>query len=129
MHERKLCSTCGRPLPAGVLEAFCPACLLAHGAVTKESISTTSARFHPPSPEELARLFPQLQIERLIGAGGMGAVYQARQPSLDRRVALKILPAGGHGANFAERFNREARALARLNHPNIVTVHEFGQAN
>src|SRR5665213_1334916 len=60
----------------------------------------------------------------------MGAVYKARQPALDRLVALKILPpqtAGGPG--FVERFNREARALAKLNHPNIVSVFEFGQAN
>ncbi|MBI2928251.1 MAG: serine/threonine protein kinase [Verrucomicrobia bacterium] len=58
----------------------------------------------------------------------MGAVYKARQKQLDRFVALKILPpqAAG-GANFGERFNREARALARLSHPNIVAVHEFGQ--
>jgi predicted Ser/Thr protein kinase len=85
--------------------------------------------FQPPGLEEVGRLFPQLQILAFIGKGGMGAVYQARQPELDRLVALKILPpqaAGGPG--FAERFNREARALARLSHPNIVTVHEFGQA-
>ena len=85
--------------------------------------------FQPPSLEEVARLFPQLEILAFIGKGGMGAVYKARQPALDRLVALKILPpqaAGGPG--FAERFNREARALARLNHPNIVAVHEFGQA-
>ena len=85
--------------------------------------------FQPPGLEEVARLFPQLEILGFIGKGGMGAVYKARQPALDRLVALKILPpqaAGGPG--FAERFNREARALARLNHPNIVAVHEFGQA-
>jgi len=56
----------------------------------------------------------------------MGAVYKARQPALDRLVALKVLPAGG-GVGSTERFNREARALARLSHPNIVAVHEFGQ--
>jgi predicted Ser/Thr protein kinase len=79
--------------------------------------------------EEVAKLFPQLEILAFIGKGGMGAVYKARQPELDRLVALKILPpqAAG-GAGFAERFNREARALAKLNHPNIVAVHEFGQA-
>jgi multidrug efflux pump subunit AcrA (membrane-fusion protein)/predicted Ser/Thr protein kinase len=79
--------------------------------------------------EEVAKLFPQLEILGFIGKGGMGAVYKARQPALDRLVALKILPpqAAG-GAGFAERFNREARALAKLNHPNIVAVHEFGQA-
>jgi serine/threonine protein kinase len=85
--------------------------------------------FEPPSLEEIRHLFPQLEILALVGKGGMGAVYQARQPSLDRFVALKILPA--HVAavpGFAERFNREARALAKLNHPNIVALHEFGQA-
>ena len=58
----------------------------------------------------------------------MGAVYKARQPALDRLVALKILPAANvAGVNFVERFNREARALARLSYPNIVAVHELGQ--
>jgi Protein kinase domain len=58
----------------------------------------------------------------------MGAVYKARQPALDRLVALKILPAQtAPDPGFAERFTREARALARLSHPNIVAVHEFGQ--
>jgi serine/threonine protein kinase len=79
--------------------------------------------------EEVAKLFPQLELLGLLGAGGMGAVYKARQPALDRIVALKVLPVqDSPGANFAERFNREARALARLSHPNIVAVHEFGQA-
>jgi serine/threonine protein kinase len=63
-----------------------------------------------------------------VGQGGMGAVYKARQPALDRLVALKVLPLeGGADRGFAERFTREARALAKLNHPNIVAVHEFGQ--
>src|ERR1019366_2224687 len=64
------------------------------------------------------------------GRGGMGVVYKARQPRLDRLVALKILaPEKERDPRFAERFTREARALARLNHPNIVTVHDFGEAN
>jgi serine/threonine protein kinase len=64
----------------------------------------------------------------LVGQGGMGAVYRARQRSLDRIVALKILPPeAGKDATFAERFSREARALARLSHPHIVTIHDFGQ--
>jgi predicted Ser/Thr protein kinase len=85
--------------------------------------------FNPPSLEELAPLFPQLEILELIGKGGMGAVYQARQRQLDRVVALKILPPGiGRDASFAERFAREAKALAKLNHPGIVTLYEFGSA-
>jgi serine/threonine protein kinase len=87
-------------------------------------------RFSPPTPEQLAPKFPQLEILGLVGQGGMGAVYQARQRQLDRLVALKILPAEvSHDPAFAERFMREARALARLNHPNIVTVHDFGKAD
>ncbi len=83
-----------------------------------------------PSPEELARTFPRMEILQLLGRGGMGAVYKARQRELDRMVALKILsPSSGGGPAFAERFSREAKALARLNHPNIVTLYEFGRAD
>ncbi len=122
------CPTCSRPLPSGAPAGLCPACLLAQGAETGAGAGGPRGRFVPPALAEIAALFPQLEILRLLGAGGMGAVYQARQPALDRFVALKVLPAGGDGANFEERFNREARALARLSHPNIVAVHEFGQA-
>jgi predicted Ser/Thr protein kinase len=86
--------------------------------------------FEPPSIAELAAKFPQLEILEFIGRGGMGAVYKARQRELDRIVALKILPPGvGEAPSFKERFTREARALAKLNHPNIVTLYEFGQAD
>lgn len=116
-------------MPAGALAGLCPACLLAQGAETKKSASGEAGRFVPPPVEDLAKLFPQLEIISLLGAGGMGAVYKARQPALDRLVALKILPSkGAEEAKFEERFNREARALARLSHPNVVAVHEFGQA-
>lgn len=99
------------------------------GVAGDSSIGGQRIPFVPPPLGEVAALFPHLEIVTLLGAGGMGAVYKARQPALDRFVALKILPAshGGEG-NFSERFNREARALARLSHPNIVAVHEFGQA-
>jgi serine/threonine protein kinase len=77
----------------------------------------------------MASLFPQLAILELIGQGGMGAVYKARQTKLDRLVAVKILPAEwGQDPAFAERFAREARALARLSHSHIVGVHDFGEA-
>ncbi|HZM03544.1 MAG TPA: protein kinase [Candidatus Saccharimonadales bacterium] len=124
------CPKCGAPLPSGVLAGFCPACLFKQGAAADTATQPEAAPFQPPGLEEVARLFPQLEILAFIGKGGMGAVYKARQPALDRLVALKILPpqtAGGPG--FVERFNREARALAKLNHPNIVSVFEFGQAN
>jgi tRNA A-37 threonylcarbamoyl transferase component Bud32 len=81
-----------------------------------------------PSPSELAPHFPQLEIVELLGCGGMGMVYKARQKNLNRFVALKILAVQPDAdEQFAERFQREAQALARLNHPNIVTVYEVGQ--
>jgi serine/threonine protein kinase len=87
-------------------------------------------RFVPPTVDELAPKFPQLEILQFIGQGGMGAVYKARQKHLDRVVALKILPPqAASDSGFADRFAREARALAQLNHPHIVTLYEFGQAD
>jgi predicted Ser/Thr protein kinase len=88
-----------------------------------------SHAFAAPEPAALAQHFPQLAVLELLGQGGMGAVYKARQLKLDRLVALKILPLEtGSDPTFAERFTREARALARLNHANIVSVHDFGEA-
>lgn len=125
--EAKQCPNCGRLMAGGPLAGLCPACLLAQGSAPESQANR--APFVPPPIDEVRKLFPQLEVVSLLGAGGMGAVYKARQPALDRWVALKILPAeNSSGVNFAERFNREARALARLSHPNIVTVHEFGQA-
>jgi predicted Ser/Thr protein kinase len=79
------------------------------------------------SLDEVQRSFPDLEIHDLIGTGGMGRVYKARQPSVDRWIALKILsPDRANDPEWIERFTREARALARLNHPHIVQVHGFG---
>jgi serine/threonine protein kinase len=83
----------------------------------------------PPAPEELAPFFPQHEIVELIGRGGMGAVYKARQKGLDRMVAIKVLPEGASkDPSFAERFAREGRALAKLNHANIVGIFDSGDA-
>jgi serine/threonine protein kinase len=99
------------------------------GAATDTVTDAKQSAFNPPTVAELAPLFPQLEILELIGKGGMGAVYKARQKQLDRIVALKILPPGiGDDPAFAERFAREAKALAKLNHPGIVTLYEFGVA-
>src|SRR5687768_11481906 len=83
----------------------------------------------PLQPEQLTPHFPQLEILEFLGRGGMGVVYKARQKTLNRLVALKLLaPERVDDSRFAERFAREAQALAALNHQNIVTVHDFGQA-
>jgi predicted Ser/Thr protein kinase len=125
----KKCPECGAAVPSGALEGLCPACLLKQGVAAETITPHEGSAFQPPGLDEVAKLFPQLEILGFIGKGGMGAVYKARQPALDRLVALKILPAQTVGGPaFAERFNREARALAKLNHPNIVAIYEFGQA-
>jgi tRNA A-37 threonylcarbamoyl transferase component Bud32 len=116
---------CPRCLLQGALSRPSPTPPPAEPALTAGFVGASSA----PAPADLAALFPQLEILELIGQGGMGAVYKARQPKLDRLVAIKILPAEwGRDPAFAERFAREARALARLNHPQIVAVHDFGEA-
>ena len=130
MPDGNQCPQCGTPLPAGALAGLCPACLLKMGASADTATNGQGKPFNPPSVAELAAKFSQLEILGLIGKGGMGAVYKARQKELDRIVALKILPPGiGDDPAFAERFAREAKALARLNHPGIVTIYDFGRVD
>ncbi len=128
MSSQIKCPECGNSLAPGALEGLCPACLLSVGAAGDSNADASQPSFTPWPVAEVSRWFPKLEIQELIGRGGMGAIYRARQPGLDRLVAVKILPGNGpKESGFAERFNREARALAKLNHPNIITVHEFGQ--
>lgn len=94
------------------------------------SDSHEHAGFIAPDSSELNALFPGYQIEGLIATGGMGAVYCAVQKSLDRTVALKILPQEfSKDAAFCEGFEAEAKAMARLNHPNLIGVYDFGEVN
>jgi tRNA A-37 threonylcarbamoyl transferase component Bud32 len=141
METTRICHQCRQPLPDNAPEGLCFACLARialdpapTGAPSTINV-TPLAEAAPgprvaPTPAELAGQFPQLEILELLGMGGMGIVYKARQPRLDRLVALKILPLDSAARpSFAERFNREARALARLNHPGIVAVFDFGQTS
>ena len=126
MADAKTCPTCGAQLAADAPGGACPKCLLAAGFATGTG-GAPAADLRVPTPEELAPHFPNLSIERLLGRGGMGVVYKARHKALDRDVALKVLPASvASDPAFAERFQREARALAKLQHVNIVLVHDFG---
>ena len=128
--ESKRCPKCGRPIPDEAPQGLCPKCLLLQAAIPTEGGESRGAQPVPPTREELATAFPQLEILELIGQGGMGFVFKARQPKLERLVALKILSRSlATEPAFAERFTREGRVLARLNHPNIVTIHDFGQEN
>ncbi len=90
----------------------------------------SSGPWVPPTAEELGKLLPEYEVLKMLGRGGMGAVYMGRQKSLERAVAIKILSTALEDADpsFAERFKNEARAMGKLNHPGVVAVHDFGEA-
>ena len=125
------CARCNAPVPANAPEGLCPRCLLLRVAEPTDPGLPNSEPAPTPTPpplETVAAAFPQLEVLELIGQGGMGVVYKARQKSLGRLVALKLLaPHRAHDSGFATRFAQEARALAALSHPHIVTIHDFGQ--
>ncbi|MEM6750316.1 MAG: protein kinase [Planctomycetota bacterium] len=100
--------------------------LIERGLVTSRQL----ARLKPEVDEQRAgRQIPGYQILGKLGAGAMATVYQARQLSLDRDVAIKVLPLKySNDANFIRRFYDEGRAAAKLNHPNIVQAFDVGQA-
>lgn len=108
-------------------EGLDPVELLAR-ALDEPQLSGSPHSWTPPEPGHLAEMLPQYEIECIIGRGGMGVVYKGRQKDLDRVVAIKLLPAEmAVDEQFVERFRREARTLAKLHHPGIVSVYEFGQ--
>ncbi|HUR56622.1 MAG TPA: serine/threonine-protein kinase, partial [Opitutaceae bacterium] len=91
-------------------------------------IGSGGSSWEPPAVAEIAAWLPGYEMHSLLGRGGMGAVYKARQRHLDRWVALKLLPVEiSLDEAFAERFRREAQTLARLDHPNIVHIFDFGE--
>ena len=118
----KKCPSCQNEVPSDVPEGLCPTCLLE--SAQGDALSILPA----PDREVIANAFPQLTELELIGQGGMGFIYKALQPELDRTIALKILsPELGKDPAFTERFAREARVLGKLNHPHIVTIFEHGE--
>ena len=149
MFNGKKCPQCGAKKTSTDPNVPCSACLMKLGMQSWEGgQSPTGAPMggsdsmglaytqgvanveNPISLEELRQAFPQFEIIEVIGVGGMGVVYRANQKSLDRIVALKVIkPGPKHREDFANRFSREAKALARLSHPNIVTVHDFGNVD
>ena len=95
--------------------------------VSHPDSSPSQKEWNPPGASVVDSLIDGFEVEEMIGRGGMGAVYRGRQISLQRLVAIKILPPEyGEAPGFADRFQREALAMARMNHPNIVTIYDFG---
>ena len=117
------CQSCGVPLHGEGVGGICPKCLL--DGTTAEG---TVPHPEPPPIEAIAELIPDVEILELIGHGGMGFVYRARQPKLGRDVAIKVLPSDrAADPEFRERFLREARTLASLSHTNIVSIYDIGE--
>ncbi len=130
MTQPRTCPDCNAAIPPDAPHGICPKCAL-QAALERDSRTKTGPareRQDALSPEEVGRRFPELDVIEMIGQGGMGTVYKARQRELDRPVAVKLLH-GKHSADpaFAERFTREARTLARLDHAHIVSVYDFGR--
>jgi len=114
------------PLPTAI-RALRPDEVLARAMQSVRMTGGGPGGWQPPTVEEATHLFPQYEVLSLLGRGGMGAVYKARQIELDRLVAIKLLPLEvSVDREFADRFRREARAMAKLHHPNIITVFDFG---
>jgi serine/threonine protein kinase/protein involved in polysaccharide export with SLBB domain len=127
------CPNCGEELTIdNAAGGLCGHCLLERGIALASTACLADAStpgtppFAAPDPIEVEADLLSFDVLELVGQGGMGAVYKARQRNLDRTVAIKILPRQSGGHEFADRFQREARALARLRHDNIVMAYDFG---
>lgn len=126
---RTHCPKCSAPLSSASSIGDCPGCLL-QLAMSGTGLERPGVQRKPvPEPHEVEQLVEGVEVVQLLGVGGMGAVYLAKQPKLDRMVAIKILTSDRSGDPvFQERFLREARTLALLNHPHIVSLYEVGRA-
>ena len=138
MNEPSVCSQCRSTVPQDAPNGLCPRVPFtgwprkpqapedSANQATVDIDTAPNAGLH--SLQNLESVFPNLEFIELLGRGGMGVVYKAKQKELGRIVAVKILSPEVRGKPaFTDRFEREAKAMAKLNHPNIVTIHEFGK--
>jgi WD40 repeat protein len=124
MTESVQCSRCGGPLPEdSALGGGCPRCMLELGF---ETTAGSRERLELGIAGERPSVLGRYRILRLIGEGGMGAVYEAEQDHPRRTVALKIIKSGMASPELLRRFEQESQALGRLQHPGIAQIYEAG---